>query len=110
MPQDRDLTRLRAALVPLDEPIEHPARLPGGVPPRRGEGLEVPLRAVVDPATLAEEIWELRGAARRVSFFRHGEHKIWGATARVLGQITAILRGAEWDATILSPGSVEPWP
>jgi 8-oxo-dGTP pyrophosphatase MutT (NUDIX family) len=74
------------------------------------EVLEVPLRVLVDPATLAEEVWELRGAPRRVSFFRHGEHKIWGATARVLGQISAILRDEGWDETILSPGSVIPWP
>ena len=70
------------------------------------EVLEVPLRSLLDPALLAEEVWLLRGTRRRVSFFRHGEHKIWGATARVLGQITAILRDETWDGRRLEPGEV----
>jgi len=70
------------------------------------EVLEVPLHSLVDPALLAEEVWLLRGTRRRVSFFRHGEHKIWGATARVLGQITAILRDEAWDRGRLEPGEV----
>jgi 8-oxo-dGTP pyrophosphatase MutT (NUDIX family) len=74
------------------------------------ELLQVPLWALLEPATLVEEIWELRGASRRVAFYRHGEHKIWGATARVLGQMTAILRDEPLDPDLLSPGSVVPWP
>jgi 8-oxo-dGTP pyrophosphatase MutT (NUDIX family) len=74
------------------------------------EVLEVPLRALADPATLEEEVWELRGAPRRVSFYRHGEHKIWGATARVLGQIGGILRHEPWHPDVLAPGLVVPWP
>jgi 8-oxo-dGTP pyrophosphatase MutT (NUDIX family) len=74
------------------------------------EALEVPLRVLLDPAATLEEVWELRGASRRVSYFSHGPHKIWGATARVLGQITAILREAPPSTGALKPGDVVPWP
>ena len=33
----------------------------------------------------------MQGGPRQVSFYRHGEHKVWGATARVLGQVAALL-------------------
>jgi 8-oxo-dGTP pyrophosphatase MutT (NUDIX family) len=74
------------------------------------EALEVPLRVLVDPASMLEEVWELRGTSRRVAYFSHGPHKIWGATARVLGQITAILREGPPPEGALHPGDVVPWP
>ncbi len=72
--------------------------------------LEVPLRALVDPTSLLEEVWEIRGSRRRVAFFLHGEHKIWGATARVLGQVSAALREGPQPDGAPEPGAVLPWP
>jgi hypothetical protein len=40
---------------------------------------------------LREEIRELSTGPRTVSFYPWGEHKIWGATARVLGQLALLL-------------------
>src|SRR5262249_27986577 len=53
-------------------------------PAEVAEVIDVPLAHLLDPATVEEEEWDLQGAARRVSFYRYGEHKIWGATARIL--------------------------
>lgn len=61
------------------------------------EVLEVPLALLLDPESLAEELWELQGIERRVSFYRHGEHKIWGATARVLAQVAALIDPQQAD-------------
>jgi 8-oxo-dGTP pyrophosphatase MutT (NUDIX family) len=74
------------------------------------EVLEVPLAKLLDPDVVAEEIWEIRGTPRQVSFFRHGEHKIWGATARVLGKLVALLttETPEHAAARLQPGIVNP--
>ena len=74
------------------------------------EVIEVPLSVLLDPTTLAEEIWEIRGAPRQVVFYRHGEHKIWGATARVLGKLVALLtpESAEHATARLEPGLVHP--
>ena len=55
------------------------------------EVIELPLATLLDPATPAEETWELAGAPRQVHFFRYGEHKIWGATARVLSKLVDLL-------------------
>jgi len=60
-------------------------------PAEVAEVIEVPLATLLDPATPAEETWELAGASRNVHFFRYGEHKIWGATARVLSALVALL-------------------
>ncbi|MCC6175254.1 MAG: CoA pyrophosphatase, partial [Chloroflexi bacterium] len=55
------------------------------------EVIDVPLALFLDPANVDEEIWTLPTGMRRVAFYRYGEHKIWGATARVLSQIAALL-------------------
>ncbi len=72
--------------------------------------IEVPLQILLDPRTLVEESWDLQGALRQVTFYRHGEHKIWGATARVLGKLVALLtpESADHAAARLEPGRV--WP
>jgi 8-oxo-dGTP pyrophosphatase MutT (NUDIX family) len=77
------------------------------------EVIEVPLATLLDPATRVEETWELAGAPRQVHFFRYGEHKIWGATARVLSKLVDLLApigGAEADqaAPRIQPGLVLP--
>jgi 8-oxo-dGTP pyrophosphatase MutT (NUDIX family) len=60
-------------------------------PAEVAEVLEVPLALLTDSDALREEIRELRGGPRTVSFYPFGEHKIWGATARVLGQLALLL-------------------
>ncbi len=46
--------------------------------------LEVPLRALLDPAAYREEHWERDGALHPVTFVTYGDDVIWGATARIL--------------------------
>jgi 8-oxo-dGTP pyrophosphatase MutT (NUDIX family) len=79
-------------------------------PSEVAEVIEVPLPLLLDPTTLAEEIWEIQGTPRQVVFYRHGEHKIWGATARVLGKLVALLtpEPAAYAAARLAPGTVLP--
>ena len=79
-------------------------------PSEVAEVIEVPLSLLLDPTTLAEEIWEIQGTPRQVVFYRHGEHKIWGATARVLGKLVALLtpEPAAHAAARLEPGTVRP--
>lgn len=52
-------------------------------PEEVAELIEVPIRILQDPATLREELRELRGEQRMVQFYQHGRHQIWGATCRV---------------------------
>ncbi|MDQ5838673.1 MAG: hypothetical protein M3379_17990 [Acidobacteriota bacterium] len=55
------------------------------------------------------ETWDLAGEERQVHFYRYGEHKIWGATARVLGKLVALLTPESADhAARLAPGAVLP--
>lgn len=82
-------------------------------PAEVAEVIELPLATLLDPTSLAEETWELAGAPRQVHFFRHGEHKIWGATARVLSKLVDILTpdggtGDERGAPRILPGLVLP--
>lgn len=68
------------------------------------EVLEVPLNVLRDPAAVQEEDWDFDGTARRIWFYAHGEHKIWGATARILSEFLAVLETALPPA----PGENEP--
>ncbi len=52
----------------------------------------VPLRMLLDPATIGEEIWERREVAARVPFFALEGYKVWGATALLLSELVARLR------------------
>ena len=54
--------------------------------------LEVPLTLLMDPATVREESWQLRGVSVQVPFFLVEEHKVWGATAMVLAEFLALVR------------------
>lgn len=63
--------------------------------PREVEtAFSVPLRALLDPTTVREEIWERRGAPMRVPFFALEGYKVWGATALLLSELAARLRRA----------------
>jgi 8-oxo-dGTP pyrophosphatase MutT (NUDIX family) len=46
--------------------------------------LEVPLRALLDPANVRVEIWEREGERLPVYFYEWEGETIWGATARIL--------------------------
>lgn len=62
------------------------------------EVLEVPLAALLDTATVAEETWDLRGVDTRVPYYRVGPHKVWGATAMVLAEFVTLLEQASASA------------
>jgi 8-oxo-dGTP pyrophosphatase MutT (NUDIX family) len=72
-----------------------------------GAIIEVPLRAVLDPLSVAEEEWEFRGTHWHVSLFRFGEHIVWGATARILSDLVARVKGSPGEH-VHAPGSVRP--
>lgn len=55
------------------------------------EVVELPLHVLMDASSMREELWDLRGQRRLVSFYPWGPHKIWGATARVLAQLARVL-------------------
>jgi hypothetical protein len=55
------------------------------------EVIELPLDALLDPASKHEETRTLHDAQVRVPFYRYGEHIIWGATAMMLSEFEALL-------------------
>lgn len=56
------------------------------------EIVEAPFDLLLDPATRAEEEWDLRGLSMRVPFFLVGPHKVWGATAMMLSELVERVR------------------
>ncbi|MGE3267933.1 MAG: CoA pyrophosphatase [Chloroflexota bacterium] len=89
-------------------------------PAEVAEVIDLPLAHILDPATHQEEVWDFQGLPRRVSFYRHQHHKIWGATARILHQLEILLdparasvesmpgTGGQTSRRRLVPGDV--WP
>ena len=61
------------------------------------ELIEARLAALLDPATIREEDWELHGGIWRMPFYQFGPHKVWGATAMILAELQTILEGIEND-------------
>ncbi len=55
--------------------------------------LEIPLAVLLDPKTRREEDWIWRGAPLHVPFYAVGDFKIWGATAIILAEFLALIRG-----------------
>jgi hypothetical protein len=51
------------------------------------ELIELPLSVLLNPASLAEEEWMIRGERKLVPYIRFGDHKVWGATAMILDQV-----------------------
>ncbi len=63
--------------------------------PHPGEvdlAFSVPLRQILDPATVVTEEWDLHGVRLQVPFFALAGQKVWGATAIVLSEFVARLR------------------
>jgi 8-oxo-dGTP pyrophosphatase MutT (NUDIX family) len=54
------------------------------------EVIETPLAALRDPTILETRV--LPGRDEPVLFYHHGPHVIWGATARILAELLAVLR------------------
>ena len=61
------------------------------------ELIEAPLAALLDPATIREEDWEIHDGIWRIPFYQFGPHKVWGATAMILAELQTILEGIEND-------------
>jgi len=51
------------------------------------EMFHVPLSMLMDPGAIEAETWNLRGQLYQVTFYRFGDHRIWGATARILNDL-----------------------
>jgi 8-oxo-dGTP pyrophosphatase MutT (NUDIX family) len=68
------------------------------------ELLEMPLDLLLDPDSVEEEVWPLRGdSLYSVTYYRLGRDAVWGATARILADLAGRLGAPErrWP-----PGSV----
>ena len=57
------------------------------------ELIEAPLDALLDPATVHVEDWELYGGIWPIPFYQFAPHKVWGATAMILSEFVAMLEG-----------------
>lgn len=79
------------AITPFVARLARPAFTPN--PREVDELIELPLRRLTEPGALREELWERDGVPRTVYFYAHGEHVIWGATARILRQF---VRSPHW--------------
>lgn len=55
--------------------------------------LEVPIRHFLDRENITVEDWHIGGMMRRVPYFNVYGHKVWGATAIILSEFTAVLEG-----------------
>jgi 8-oxo-dGTP pyrophosphatase MutT (NUDIX family) len=63
------------------------------------ELIEAPLDALLDPATVRMEDWELRGGIWPIPFYQFGPHKVWGATAMILSEFAALLAQGNGEKT-----------
>lgn len=55
------------------------------------ELIEVPLSALFDRDVVKREPWTLRGVTVEVPFYQIGPHKVWGATAMILSELSLVL-------------------
>ena len=60
-------------------------------PSEVSELLRVPLEHLLLPGAQGWHVVERRGMPEAVPAYRYGDHVIWGATARVLGQFLALI-------------------
>lgn len=59
--------------------------------------VEVPVHMFFDPSYRKEEIWHFdKYGDRRVPFFDILGHKVWGATAMILSEFTALVSGVNY--------------
>ncbi len=62
------------------------------------EIVEIPLRYLLTDDAVSEELIEGPGWALRAAVYRHAGHRIWGATARTLAMLAAVLQEAGLSA------------
>jgi len=84
VPPSNNLVHPFVAYAP-QRPAFHPD------PQEVAELLDAPLHLFLDPATRGEEMRTWRGAPLHVPYYAVGEYKVWGATAIVLAEFTALL-------------------
>jgi 8-oxo-dGTP pyrophosphatase MutT (NUDIX family) len=60
-------------------------------PDEVAEVIELPLRALTDPAVRAEATWPLADRVARVPHYVYGEQRVWGATAMILSELEVLL-------------------
>ncbi len=61
-------------------------------PAEVAELLEVPISHFLDEGNTTQEEWFVSGATRQIPYYLVGRHKVWGATAMVLAELSAIVR------------------
>lgn len=71
---------------------ERPALRPN--PHEIERAFDVPVRELFCEEVYREEVWELPGGEREVSFFELVGDTVWGATARILRQLLVVLAGS----------------
>lgn len=59
------------------------------------EIIEMPLEALIDDNNVVEEDWEILGFKTRVPLFVINGHKVWGATAMMLGEFREMLQSVK---------------
>src|SRR5512139_964153 len=59
------------------------------------ELIEVPLSRLFDRDAVKHEPWNLRGMTVEVPFYQIGPHKVWGATAMILSELSMLLAGMD---------------
>lgn len=57
------------------------------------ELLSVPVAHLLDPSSRAWKVVDRDGQVEATPAYQYGEHLIWGATARILGQFLGIVEG-----------------
>jgi 8-oxo-dGTP pyrophosphatase MutT (NUDIX family) len=73
------VANVRPNLIPREEEV--------------AELVEFPVRLVIENAVSLEEI-EVPGAVLQTGVYRWADHRVWGATARTLSMLGAVLRSA----------------
>ncbi|MBI3978611.1 MAG: CoA pyrophosphatase [Chloroflexi bacterium] len=61
------------------------------------EVIELPLGVLLRPDAVEGELRDLHGSRSWVEFLRYGEHRIWGATFRILQQLMERLAAGEYS-------------
>jgi len=67
--------------------------------------IHLPLHHLLDPASRLEETWSLRGTELFVPYYRVEEHKVWGATAIILGEFIERLQAVTAPSTAFLEGT-----
>ena len=55
------------------------------------EVIEIPLKELLDPANLREEAKWVDGTVTKTHTYAYGDHIVWGATARIVGQFLELI-------------------